>query len=219
MSAATRWALGVSCSALLAIAGYYLESGQIVHWVFKPLTTLLILAMACTLPGDPGYRRWVAVGLLLSTLGDVFLMLPGDYFVPGLVSFLAAHCAYLWALRMRAKWAARALPYAIYVAVIAAVLWLLWPGVPAALRLPVLIYVVALGAMAAQASVVWRVHRDRACALAALGGTLFVFSDSMIAINRFVVPFEYSKAVILLSYWVAQWLIASSVKRQGNAAA
>lgn len=214
MSIVKPWAWTVTCCAALAIAGYYLADGQVLHWIFKPLTTLLILAMAWSLRPIGRYRRWIMIGLLLSTLGDVFLMLPGDYFVQGLLSFLIAHGAYLWAFGTRAAWGARALPLLCYAGVGASVLGLLWSGIPSALRVPVLVYVVALCAMAAQATVIWRIQRDWASACAALGGALFVFSDSIIAINRFVAPFEYSKAVILISYWMAQWLIARSIYRQ-----
>lgn len=103
-------------------------------------------------------------------------------------------------MRTRAKWVARVLPYALHAGVVGVVLWWLWPGVPVAFRVHVLIYVNALGAMAVQAGVASQIYRDRACALAALGALLFVVSNSIIAIDRFIAPFEYSKAVVLVSY-------------------
>ena len=39
--------------------------------------------------------RMVVVGLVCSLAGDVFLMLPEERFVEGLVSFLLAHIAYV----------------------------------------------------------------------------------------------------------------------------
>jgi alkenylglycerophosphocholine/alkenylglycerophosphoethanolamine hydrolase len=47
--------------------------------------------------------------------------------------------------------------------------------------------------------------------LALLGATLFVLSDSALAINRFVRPFKAVHAVVLSTYYAAQWLIALSV--------
>ena len=52
--------------------------------------------MAVTLePVDPAGRAWMVVGLVLSLAGDVFLLGSRRWFVPGLVSFLAAHVAYV----------------------------------------------------------------------------------------------------------------------------
>ena len=41
------------------------------------------------------YRRWIAIGLGLSLLGDLLLEWPADLFVFGLSAFLLAHLAYL----------------------------------------------------------------------------------------------------------------------------
>nr|WP_256202265.1 lysoplasmalogenase family protein [Stenotrophomonas pictorum] len=64
------------------------------HYVGKPLATLLILGVAATaVDADRRYRRWIVLGLVFSLMGDVWLMLPGDYFVAGLIAFLLAHLA------------------------------------------------------------------------------------------------------------------------------
>jgi len=42
----------------------------------------------------------------------------------------------------------------------------------------------------------------------------FVFSDSVIGINRFVAPFHAAPYVIILSYWLGQWGIAASAFTQ-----
>jgi hypothetical protein len=43
----------------------------------------------------------------------------------------------------------------------------------------------------------------------ALGGALFLCSDALLATNRFATPLPLSGLWILLSYWLAQWCIAS----------
>lgn len=214
-----RWLAAIALSALLAIAGSYLSPW--LHYVFKPLTTLSIVAMLLRRGGEaepgadagPAYRRAILVGLLLSTLGDVFLMLPGDWFVFGLGSFLCAHIAYLAGLSRRARWFAALWPFPAYAALAAAVLAVLWPHLPGALRPPVIVYVIVLAAMAAQAAAVWRDRASRATALAALGGAFFVASDATLAIDRFAAPFAAAPAAVLATYWVAQTLIALSVRR------
>jgi uncharacterized membrane protein YhhN len=205
------WTTFVALSASVAIAAHYLQL-PILHWIAKPLTTLLIVGMALSLSSaEPVYRRWIVIGLLWSTLGDVFLMLPGDYFLHGLVSFLVAHIAYLVAFSRRERLFAQLMPFAVYAVIAFAVLTYLSQGIPAPMRIPVVVYVAALGAMAAQAAAIWSIRRDRASALAAIGGALFMFSDSLIAINRFGEPFDASRFLVLASYWLAQYLIARSI--------
>ena len=98
---------------------------------------------------------------------------------------------------------------------------ILWPGVPAGLRLPVLAYVLCLGAMAAQTASVWLVARGSAgpdapggglMRHAALGGALFLLSDTLLAFNRFHAPLPAAALWILASCWAAQALIASALR-------
>lgn len=203
--------VAVALSALLAIAGAYWPAMPWLHWLCKPLTTLLIAWTVWRTPSAlPRYRGWLLAGLLLSTLGDVFLMLPVDAFVPGLASFLIAHIAYLLALRQRGGWFAAAWPFVVYALVAGGVLSQLWPGLPEALRPPVVVYVAVLAVMAAQALAVWWRHRDAASASAAWGGACFVLSDALLAWDRFVTPFAAASAAVLASYWLAQWGLARS---------
>ncbi|BDU16139.1 lysoplasmalogenase [Lysobacter auxotrophicus] len=207
-------AVVVAATALLAIVGAYCPAMPWLHWVFKPLTTLLIAWSVWRLPSDaPRYRTWLLVGLALSTAGDVFLMLPVDAFVAGLASFLLAHLAYLLALRQRERFFAAAWPFVLYALVAGAVLAQLWPGLPGELRVPVIVYVIVLAAMAAQASAVWWRRRDGAALCGAWGGALFVLSDALLAWDRFVAPFAAASFAVLTSYWLAQRGLARSVPR------
>ena len=206
------WLWLTALSALLAIASAPWALGQ--PWLnlaFKPLTTLLIIAMAWPRGRDhPRQRRWVLAGLWLSLAGDVALMWPREGFVPGLVSFLLAHLAYLAAFTRVQPFAARALPFVIYAAVAGAVLAALWPGVPAGLQVPVVLYVLALASMAAQAAVLWRAApADAAARRLALGGALFLVSDALLAANRFAAPLPLASLWVLATYWLAQACIAA----------
>jgi uncharacterized membrane protein YhhN len=61
-------------------------------YALKPLTMLLIITIAVRSVGRPPlfYPAAVTVGLVISLVGDVFLMLPGDYFLLGLMFFYSA---------------------------------------------------------------------------------------------------------------------------------
>lgn len=203
-------------SALLAIAGapWALALPALV-FAFKPLTTILILARAWPRGRDqPVVRRWVLAGLALSLAGDVALLWPKEGFLPGLVAFLLAHGCYIVAFARTTRLAARPVAFVVYAVVAGGVLSQLWPSVPAALRAPVVAYVVALAVMAAQAAVVWLATARGAAGAArarglAIGGALFMTSDALLAINKFAMPLPAASLWILATYWAAQWLIAS----------
>lgn len=207
--------LATSASALLAIAGAF--SLPLLLFVFKPLTTLLVIAQAWPRGHDaPRVRHWVLVGLALSLLGDVALLWPKQGFLPGLVSFLLAHLAYIIAFTRDTRFAARRVPFAAYAVVAGGILSVLWPGVPAPLQGAVIAYVACLACMAAQAAARWLAHRDDAALrTGAIGGALFVCSDALLATDRFHGGLPAAPALILVSYWLAQWCIASSLHRTG----
>ncbi|MBP0587696.1 hypothetical protein J8J22_21790, partial [Mycobacterium tuberculosis] len=74
--------------------------GRWLHYVSKPLATalLLLLVVQTANPVSKRYQWAIAAGLVFSLCGDIFLMLPQDLFVAGLICFLITHCAYIVAL-------------------------------------------------------------------------------------------------------------------------
>ena len=218
MTALARWlpALTVA-SAMLAIAnGTWALDHRALLFVFKPLTTLLIIAHAWRRGADaPAARRFVLAGLWFSLLGDVALMWPQRGFVPGLVAFLIAHVLYIVAFTREHRFAAQPAALAAYALIAGTILAFLWGDIPAGLRIPVAGYVFALTAMAAQTTVVGLraegddVHRARGLMI---GGALFMASDTVLAVNRFAMPIPAAGLWILATYWAAQWLIAAWLK-------
>jgi uncharacterized membrane protein YhhN len=202
--------LGIGISSLLTILGQYRSRALL--YVFKPLTTAMIIAVAWeTGRESPDTYHWlILAGLVFSLAGDVFLMLPRDRFVPGLVSFLIAHLLYIAAFGQDSSFLAApllALPFAGAGAILLAVL------LPKAgkLKVPVLVYATAIVVMGWQAATRWQVVADEAAFCAMLGAILFMLSDSVLAINRFAKPFRAAEALLLITYFTAQWLIALSV--------
>jgi len=200
------------CAGLAIAAAPWALAQPVLNFVFKPLATLVVIAHALQRGRDaPVVRRWVLAGLLLSLCGDVALLWPKEGFLPGLVSFLLAHLAYLVAFTRVQRLGVWPPAFAAYAVLAGVILWWLWPGVPAALRWPVLAYVVCLAAMAAQAAVLWRRGAARGAVLA-LGGALFLASDALLATNKFAGPLPLASLWILATYWSAQWCIASWLK-------
>ena len=201
----------VALSAALAVRADGRGARRQVY-VFKPLTTLLVLAacFAAEPVTEPAYRWLIAAGLACSLAGDVFLMLPRDRFVAGLASFLAAHLFYLAAFTRGVEMRFTAWAFAPYALATAALLALLFPHL-GKLKAPVVVYAAALAAMAWLAAERWIALGTAQAAGAALGGALFVVSDATLATNRFARPFRAAQPVVLATYWAAQWLIATSV--------
>ncbi len=204
----------MALSAALCIAAALGLLAPALAFVFKPLTTLLVIAYAWPRGGgEPRQRRLVLIGLALSLAGDVFLLWPKQGFLPGLVSFLLAHLAYIAAFCMPVRLAAKPLVFAAYGVIAALILSQLWSGVPPALRAPVVAYVLCLATMAAQAATWWFSRSaERPARWAAAGGVLFMASDTLLAFNKFSAPLPLSALWILATYWAAQWCIASTLK-------
>lgn len=200
--------------ALSAAATMWAEhrGARRIVYLFKPLTTTLILALALAAPDavSERYRALVCAGLVFSLAGDVFLMLPRDRFVAGLASFLVAHLFYVAAF---APWLpALHAPGALLVLAVCGIglLRALWKDL-GRLRVPVAVYAAALLVMAWQAAERWMVLGTEPALLGAIGAALFVVSDSVLAWERFAARHRYGQVVVLSTYFAAQWLIAMSV--------
>jgi uncharacterized membrane protein YhhN len=204
----------IVASALLAIAAApWALNLSVLAFVFKPLTTVLIIVRAWPRGADaPDARRALRIGLLLSLLGDIALLWPQQGFLPGLVAFLLAHIAYIVAFTRRHRFLSQPAALTSYALVAGAILILLWPSIPPGLRVPVACYVLALTAMSAQTAVVGlasRGHERRRGRLLMLGGALFMASDALLATNKFALALPAANLWILGTYWAAQWCIAS----------
>lgn len=206
--------------ALLAEAGP--DRGWLwLHWFGKPAATALIwlLAWRARPAQSSRYRHWVLIGIACSLVGDVFLMLPGDLFVAGLLAFLVAHVCFIQAFLSDSRFAQLPLPWLGCLAFGAVNLMLLWNAIPTPLRIPVIAYVLVLAGMGGQALVRVRLFAQRrdpqtpAARLAALGALTFMLSDSVLAWNRFDGPVPLASLWVLSAYYLSLWWIARSVQR------
>jgi len=157
-------------------------------------------------------------GLFFSWAGDVVLEFEG-LFIPGLVCFLLAHLMYLivffktpgknviflnrWYLLIPVILSGTGLVFYLY-------------NDLAAMKIPVIIYsIVILTMLTAAINRLEKVNRASYYFVLA-GAILFVISDSAIAINKFIHPFESSGIVVMTSYIIAQYLIVSGFIKQSN---
>ena len=223
---AGRKGIFVALAAAGAIIGSLTTDGGAdawhwLHWVCKPLATLLIFGVAshAIRPVSAVYRRRMLLGITFCLLGDVSLMLPEDLFVPGLIEFLIAHAWFIAAFSSDVRFAARKWPWLVCLAFGTGMAALLWPGLAPAMRVPVLIYISVLATMAGQAlgRASWlRVQGDVRAASArraGAGALLFMLSDSLLAWDRFRAALPWAALYILATYYAALWLMARSVER------
>jgi uncharacterized membrane protein YhhN len=210
----TVWlTLAAILSAIIHLRAEYLGPDWQIY-VFKPLTIVIILLMAARVekPISSLYKRWITAALGLSLIGDVLLMLPVDLFLLGLVVFLLAQVVYVAAFWLDSprergpNWAP--VPYAVYGVIVYS---LLLPGLNG-MQIPVLVYVVVICLMGWLAFRRWWMLRNTAALLATIGAVCFIFSDTSLAVNRFLQSFEAAPALVLTSYYIAQWLLARSVE-------
>ncbi len=196
-------------TAVFAIQGEYKPTRTQVY-IFKPLTTLLILGIALLgVSPNPLYKILILIGLVFCLGGDVFLMLPVKYFIMGLASFLIGHIFYIVAFVidggfLLSLWLLPLLVYGVFI------YWLLHPHL-SKMRGPVIAYVVIILTMAWQALAHWSLWHTTSALLAASGAVFFVISDSILAVDRFRGKFRSARVLVLSTYWLAQWLIALSV--------
>ncbi|HWL59714.1 MAG TPA: lysoplasmalogenase [Microbacteriaceae bacterium] len=150
----------------------------------------------------------LALGIVASWFGDILL---GPYFVVGLASFGVAHLLFIAAFNGPA--AARRLPgwTLAYVPLLALALVLLWPHL-GELRVVVAGYGIVLALTAMTAA--------RVSGLTALGGGLFLASDTLLAFRLFqpgfveAFPDPWQDLLIMVLYCAGEGLIALGVLRR-----
>lgn len=195
-------------SAILTVYFEYFDRRFV--YLFKPLTLVLIISIVCFYGANKSfYRAAILAGLVFSLVGDSFLINPKN-FVPGLVSFLIAHLCYIAAFCGAGE--KRFSPLSLAAVTIgAAMLWLVYNGVPGNLKIPVIFYALAISTMLCAAFNFYLTNKTPESLFAFSGAFLFVVSDSALAYNKFNGEFNLAKLVILATYFSAQWLIARSV--------
>jgi uncharacterized membrane protein YhhN len=231
---------------LVALIEIYAEAthNELVRFFSKPLLMVLLLAFYVQ-SIDRNWNKlhkFMAASFVFAWMGDVALMfvpksfddtsimgLPKNpnFFLVGLAAFLVAHMLYAIAfgqvsnkskapLLPRKFWVA--IPLAIYMVTL---LYYLAPAINDNVLTkpflgPVIIYSMAIATMVAFALNRYGRVNDRSFALIFGGALLFMFSDSIIAVNKFLYPFESSGIFIMVLYIAGQYFIAKGALQQSK---
>lgn len=177
-----------------AIYGFGFLNAEISHWrSFWKTLPVAIMALFVAVFGG-----WLlALALALSAIGDYFLSREEESFTLGLVSFLSAHLIYIWLFWQLIEaasfgWGQGAmvvytLVYGLY----------LWPRA-GEFRIPVLAYIIVITIMVATAFML-----PTGYMLVVLGSLSFAISDSVLALEMFVITEKKAKIVLSKIVWVS----------------
>jgi uncharacterized membrane protein YhhN len=202
---------------LLAVAGVtavldWTAVGLTIRWleyVTKPGFMLALIAVALSLhPASGPERTFFVIALALGLVSDIFLMLPRDLFLAGLVAALVEHLAYISGFRTRDLHVAL-LTVGAVIALLSVAVFL--PPIYRALQsahrrlvFPVLVYVAVFVVMVTSAG-------GTGSTVALAGALLFFYSDAVLAWNRFVRPLPFGRVVNIVPYHLGQALLVLSL--------
>ncbi|MCW3126801.1 MAG: lysoplasmalogenase [Bacteroidetes bacterium] len=208
-----------------AIELYAVYFGQeSLQYIAKPLLMPSLIIFYLSGAARPLVRRdaLMVAAFVFSCVGDVALMFAhGDekFFLIGLIGFLVTHLLYIVAFMMVADRSADpvlrhkvwlVVPLATYLGALLAVVF---PAVDMPMKVPVAIYSAVIGTMVIFALNRYKRVNDNSFALVFGGALLFMLSDSLIAINKFLCHgtlFMGGMAIMTL-YILGQYCIAKGM--------
>ncbi len=192
--------------ALFAIIDWMAVSNEqtSAEYVAKPAALAALTVFALTGPEPSG---WLIIALLLSLLGDVYLMLPANLFTAGLAAFLLAHLAYI--ADFQATTGVRLIWWVVVMAASAPVgLRILRAEGGAGNRAAIAVYMAVIAMMVASAFASGSV-------LASIGAVLFLVSDCLLAWDRFVARLAWARPVIIMTYHLGQLGLVTVLRAAG----
>ena len=211
--------IGFAVALIADLIGIYLKNDILVY-VAKPLIviTLIFYFLSATWRLENGLMKILARALTFSWLGDVILMFESfnkNVFLIGLLSFLFAHLIYIRFFsivrageKIKLKTGLILLVGVYY----SGLIFLLFNDLHE-MKIPVMVYGIVISIMFLLALHMLFIKNKEAGRLMMLGALLFIFSDSILAINKFYEPFEYAGIAIMLTYGIAQLLITLGAVR------
>lgn len=211
MTANSKILLALSVfSALLYLADPW--GGQdLIRILTKASVCLFLILMVFTASGATDrIRILLMIALLFSMGGDIFLAVDREqFFVFGLASFLLAHLAYSALFIMRPAdhpQAAGRLAIQGLLLILTATMAILLRPVLGGLKIPVFFYIAAITVMGLAAC------RSRFHPWLVIPGALsFILSDSIIAIDKFLMPIDGSGPLIWITYVLAQYFLCFGI--------
>lgn len=213
------------------ILGILVITSQLIGWhdfqnLTKPLLMPFLIVFYVTNNKKPyiNYDFLILGALFFSMLGDVFLMPYFNIFLAGLGSFLIAHFLYIIAFLKEKKPLTeltknnKILILAGFTATFILLIILLNKLIgdsPLVLIMAVTIYATTLFLLFIT-SIIRKPKFIKSYEWVLIGASLFLISDSFLAINKFVLELPYSPILVMTTYISAQaFLMFGSLRRNG----
>ena len=161
------------------------------------------------------FSKLIVGGLVFSLTGDIALIFADKretFFLIGLGAFLLAHVFYSLGFFRDYKYDplasgkyGRIMFFIVGMFAFSFFIWII-PHI-ADIKIPVLVYTLAISIMAILAGYRYQRVSLPSFQFILIGAILFLISDTLLAINKFVLPFSYSGVFIMATYISAQYLI------------
>lgn len=197
--------IAILISAIIAIF-YRQKQNNKMFSVFKPLTTILIIALAVVIHQESAstYSQLMIASLLFALIGDIFLI-NKKYFLQGLTSFLIAHIGFTIGFTSVFGFSWEWLPL-IFLLLVGGVYFNVLRKHLFKMTIPVIVYIVVILIMNWQAIGLLLLDQSLVFMVLVLGSLSFTFSDAVLAYDMFKKPFRMAEILILSSYWMAIYI-------------
>lgn len=202
------------------------SQNQWIDLTFKPLIMIWIGSyfLYHAKGMDKVVKKLAVLAFLFSWIGDLFMIFMNSgfvFFVMGIVSFLFAQGFYIFLflhtielsgkkpfLKKQPYWLIFYLAFGLVFYIV------LFNHLESVLRFAVFVYIAAILTMSSMALNRYGNGHPVSFVCVFAGSLLFVASDSMIAINRFLVPIPFEGVFIMATYISAQYLIMRGLLKQ-----
>jgi uncharacterized membrane protein YhhN len=203
------FALVIAAINWLAVAKKWVK----IKYITKPAVPLALIFWLILNGGFQGQLIFFVIGLIFSIAGDIFLMLPNEKFIAGLVSFLFAHIAFI--LGFSSGIPNFSAPGLILLILVGLNAFEIYRRISNGLRsrgqesfiTPVLIYAIVISLMLVSALLTmvgpnseWNPFPSM---MVSFGALFFVFSDTLLAWNKFVNPIKFGDIFVIVTYHLA----------------
>ena len=205
---------------ILIITAFFLIRAEMLKkrqqiYILKPISTLLVIAVASLSFLEPAQNRTytaiVLLGLLLCFGGDMALMFQENRkaFAIGLVLFLLGHVAYTVAFALLGRSSTWDILSALVLLAAGIGIYTLVKPNLGTMRIPVIVYILVISVMVNRAvsTLASPVFGSGQAMMVTVGATLFYISDIILAASRFWKPWKYHR-ISLAFYYSGQLLIA-----------
>ncbi len=188
----------------------------LVNLIAKPL--IMITLVGYYLTNTPNRSSLFLIAMAFCWLGDVLLMFQSEqqiFFMAGLGSFLIGHVLYIVCYRQMRNiessngfLSTQKVRFSLPIILAGTgLVVILYPSL-GELTLPVMIYALVITLMALQSLFRFGLTNQKSFIFIFTGALLFMTSDSLLAINKFLTPFPYASLCIMATYIAAQYFIA-----------